>query len=261
MKLAKRDLKLLLILAGLVFFLLLYLLVFNPAQTRLQEIEARSSQLTAQVQELETQYLHMAEYEAGIDAGRKNVRELLESFPGDVKEEDILSYLLTMEAKEGICDDFYSEHEKRKHIALGTGHTVRRTDVCPIHRSTHRISGTLRNRTSSVHGKDSFDAWEKAYLDLSLFFLRTLECLHDILGMQRYRRRRPVRDLCQRPPDVYHIRAIQTEQKEIQRHPAIHLPDGHMDSMGTILFRCRDIMAMACARQFVCKGHMGNPVV
>ena len=102
MKLAKRDLKLLLILAGLVIFLLLYLLVFNPAQTRLQEIEARSSQLTAQVQELETQYLQMAEYEAGIDAGRKNVRELLESFPGDVKEEDILSYLLTMEAKEGI---------------------------------------------------------------------------------------------------------------------------------------------------------------
>ena len=102
MKLAKRDLKLLLILAGLVIFLLLYLLVFNPAQTRLQEIEARSSQLTAQVQELETQYLHMADYEAGIDAGRKNVRELLESFPGDVKEEDILSYLLTMEAKEGI---------------------------------------------------------------------------------------------------------------------------------------------------------------
>ena len=102
MKLEKRDLKLLLILAGLVIFLLLYLLVFNPAQTRLQEIEARSSQLTAQVQELETQYLHMADYEAGIDAGRKNVRELLESFPGDVKEEDILSYLLTMEAKEGI---------------------------------------------------------------------------------------------------------------------------------------------------------------
>ena len=102
MKLAKRDLKLLRILAGLVIFLLLYLLVFNPAQTRLQEIEARSSQLTAQVQELETQYLHMADYEAGIDAGRKNVRELLESFPGDVKEEDILSYLLTMEAKEGI---------------------------------------------------------------------------------------------------------------------------------------------------------------
>ena len=36
MKLAKRDLKLLLILAGLVAFLLLYLLVFNPTQTRLQ---------------------------------------------------------------------------------------------------------------------------------------------------------------------------------------------------------------------------------
>lgn len=102
MKLAKRDVKLLLVLVGLVVFLLLYLLVFNPSQTRLREMETRSRELEAKVQELETQYLHMGEYEEGIRAGRERVKEALESFPGDVKEEDTLSYLLTMEARQGI---------------------------------------------------------------------------------------------------------------------------------------------------------------
>lgn len=102
MRIAKRDLKLLLILAGLVIFLLLYMLVFNNFQARTDAVEAKIAQLEPQVQELEGHYLRLAEYESGIEDGRKNVNELLKSFPADVKEEDVLSYLLTMEAHEGI---------------------------------------------------------------------------------------------------------------------------------------------------------------
>ncbi len=102
MKIAKRDLKLLLILAGLLVFLLLYMLVFNPLQTKIDEVEARNAELSAQVEDLEAKYLRMGEYEEGIKASRENVKEFLKSFPGDVKEEDILSYLLTMEARQGI---------------------------------------------------------------------------------------------------------------------------------------------------------------
>ena len=102
MKIAKRDLKLLLVLAGLLVFLLLYMLVFNPLQTKIDEVEAQNAQLSAQVEELEAKYLRMGEYEEGIKASRENVKEFLKSFPGDVKEEDILSYLLTMEARQGI---------------------------------------------------------------------------------------------------------------------------------------------------------------
>ena len=102
MKIAKRDLKLLLILAGLLVFLLMYLLVFNPLQTKISNVKAENAQLSAQVKDLEAKYLRMAEYEDGIKASREFVRETLKSFPGDVKEEDILSYLLTMEARQGI---------------------------------------------------------------------------------------------------------------------------------------------------------------
>lgn len=102
MKIAKRDLKLLLILAGLLVFLLLYLLVFNPLQTKIDEVEARNAELSAQVEDLEAKYLKMGEYEEGIKASREYVNETLKSFPGDVKEEDILSYLLTMEARQGV---------------------------------------------------------------------------------------------------------------------------------------------------------------
>ena len=102
MKIAKRDLKLLLILAGLLVFLLMYMLVFNPMQTKISDLKAENAQLSAQVEDLEGKYLRMAEYEEGIKASREYVQETLKSFPGDVKEEDILSYLLTMEARQGI---------------------------------------------------------------------------------------------------------------------------------------------------------------
>ena len=102
MKIAKRDLKLLLILAGLLVFLLMYLLVFNPLQTKISDVKAENAQLSAQVEDLEAKYLRMAEYEEGIKASREYVNETLKSFPGDVKEEDILSYLLTMESRQGI---------------------------------------------------------------------------------------------------------------------------------------------------------------
>lgn len=102
MKIAKRDLKLLLVLAGLLVFLLAYMLVFNPLQTKIAEVEAENAQLSAEVQDLEAKYLRMGEYEEGIKNSREYVKETLKYFPGDVKEEDILSYLLTMESRQGI---------------------------------------------------------------------------------------------------------------------------------------------------------------
>lgn len=102
MKLAKRDMKLLLVLAGLLIFLAVYLLVFNPFQERTQAVKNRINELQPQVQALEEDYLRLSEYEDGIQTSRTNVVKLLKAFPGDVKEEDVLSYLLTMEAREKI---------------------------------------------------------------------------------------------------------------------------------------------------------------
>ena len=102
MKIAKRDLKLLLILGGLLVFLLLYMLVFNPLQSKISAVKAENAQLSARVEDLEAKYLRMAEYEEGIKTSSETVKEILKNLPGDVKEEDILSYLLTMESRQGI---------------------------------------------------------------------------------------------------------------------------------------------------------------
>lgn len=102
MKIAKRDQKLLLVLAGLLAFLLLYMLVYNPLQARTEELEAKNAKLSTQVEDLEAKYLRMAEFEAGIMNGRENVKNAMKNYPADVKEEDVLSYLLTMEARQGI---------------------------------------------------------------------------------------------------------------------------------------------------------------
>ena len=79
MKIAKRDLKLLLVLAGLLVFLLAYMFVFNPLQTKIAEVEAENAQLSAEVQDLEAKYLRMGEYEEGIKNSRENVKEYLKN--------------------------------------------------------------------------------------------------------------------------------------------------------------------------------------
>ena len=56
MRIAKRDLKLLLILAGLLIFILLYMLVFNSFQSKTDAVKAKIAELEPQVQELENHY-------------------------------------------------------------------------------------------------------------------------------------------------------------------------------------------------------------
>ena len=73
-------------------------------------------------------------------------------------------------------------------------------------------------------------------MDLPLFDLRTLECDNDLLGMQCYFRRWTVRDIRQCVSDVAYLRTLPSEQEEILRSPAVYIPDGHVDSMGEILF-------------------------
>ena len=133
--------------------------------------------------------------------------------------------------------------------------------VNSISRAPHWISCPFRNRPVALHGTHCRLVLQKEDLGISLFRIRALERDHYILGVQRHRRRWSVRRICQCTPDVHCLRTFPSEQKEILRSTAIYLPHGHMDSMGKILLRCRDIMAMARAWKRLCKKHMGHPMV
>lgn len=102
MKISKRDTKLLLILAGLLVFLAAYMGLFNPYQAKADAVAAESVQLEARVAELESLYLHLGTYEQGIEEYRDTVARQLEKYPANIENEDFLSYLLTMEKRQGI---------------------------------------------------------------------------------------------------------------------------------------------------------------
>ena len=95
-----------------------------------------------------------------------------------------------------------TENEKGKHIVMGTRTAVCSIDVCPISRTSYRLSCIIRTDPPSVHGQDSGHAGEEKGLDISLQCIRIVECNHYILGMQCHNRRRIVRHFCKFPPDV-----------------------------------------------------------
>ena len=102
MKLSKKDAQLLIILGGLLVFLALYMLVFNHFQTKSDEVAQNIATLEPQLQELESEYANLATYQNGIEQYRSTVADKLNAYPADIKEEDLISYLMTMEARTGI---------------------------------------------------------------------------------------------------------------------------------------------------------------
>lgn len=108
MKVSKRDTELLLVLAGLLVFLALYLFVFNIFQTKTDTVNQNIATLQPQLDELEQEYLDLAKYEQGIKDYRASVAEKLGAYPADIKEEDLMSFLLNLQATEGIKLDSVS---------------------------------------------------------------------------------------------------------------------------------------------------------
>lgn len=111
MKISKRDIKLLLILAGLLIFLLLYFTMFTHYQEKSAEVHTAISELEPQLAALEEQYLNLATYEQGIEDSRTAIAEQLTHYPADIENEDFLVYLLDMEKKVGLTMDSVSFDE------------------------------------------------------------------------------------------------------------------------------------------------------
>ncbi len=102
MKVSNRDKKLLLILAGIVVFLLFYVLGYNRISAAADELESAQSALRSEISDLKSKYDSLDSYAESMELCKEDIDKTLEDLPSRIYEEDFLSYLLTMETREGI---------------------------------------------------------------------------------------------------------------------------------------------------------------
>ena len=102
MTISKRDAKLLLILLGIIILLVGYLAVYNPYVGKTETVEAESAALQPELAELQGYYSNLDSYYAGIDDAADTVQEELEKYPSDVRPEDLIMYVISLEDKIGL---------------------------------------------------------------------------------------------------------------------------------------------------------------
>ena len=97
LSLSKRDIKLLLMLLGLVAVVASFYLVYTPAKERREAIEAQNVELQNQVSRLEELNANKPQYEADILSMNQEIEALTAEFPAASKEEDGIYFAHLME--------------------------------------------------------------------------------------------------------------------------------------------------------------------
>ena len=97
MQVSIKDKKLILIGGGLILFLVVYMYVFTPLMNSANQMQTEIMRLERECRELEMQNTNAKEYEQKIIEYRVAIQEALKLFPADVKEEDVLAYLLNLQ--------------------------------------------------------------------------------------------------------------------------------------------------------------------
>ena len=97
MNISKRDIKLLLILFGVLSIVASYYLVFSPAKESREAIEAQNVQLQNQVSRLEELDANKLQYEKEIVTMNREIEALTAEFPAATKEEDGIYFAHLME--------------------------------------------------------------------------------------------------------------------------------------------------------------------
>lgn len=90
---------------GLVIVLMLYVFVFLNFQSKTEELEAANATKQKEVDELEEYYNNMAQYETDIRTMTDQIRDVLEQYPADAREEDILMLAAQTQEKNAIGYD------------------------------------------------------------------------------------------------------------------------------------------------------------
>ena len=102
MQITTKDKKLILMVGGLALFLIVYSYIFRPMQDKTFQMQSEIERLERECRELEIQNTNMEAYEEQIIEYRAAIADAMKLFPVDVKEEDVMSYLLKLQDKNEI---------------------------------------------------------------------------------------------------------------------------------------------------------------
>lgn len=102
MQITTKDKKLILMVGGLALFLIVYSYIFKPMQEKTFQMQSEIERLERECRELEIQNTNMEAYEEQIIEYRAAIADAMKLFPVDVKEEDVMSYLLKLQDKNEI---------------------------------------------------------------------------------------------------------------------------------------------------------------
>ncbi len=101
-KLSKKDVKLLIIVAGLLVFLLCYLLVYNNLMDKKDAVDAQITELQPKLQEYQEYAAHQKEYEEKTAEAKENISATLAKLPSSYYPEDVILYTTGLERSIGI---------------------------------------------------------------------------------------------------------------------------------------------------------------
>ena len=102
MKISNKDAKLLYVVGGVLVFVLVYMYGFQPLQEKNAKLLSEIQRLEKECDKLEIYYKNIDTYEAKIEEYREAVKQDLALFPAEIKEEDIVAYLLNLQKANDI---------------------------------------------------------------------------------------------------------------------------------------------------------------
>lgn len=102
MKISNKDAKLLYVVGGLLLFGIAYVYGFQPLQEKNAKLLSEIQRLEKECDKLEIYYKNIDTYEAKIEEYREAVKQDLALFPAEIKEEDIVAYLLNLQKANDI---------------------------------------------------------------------------------------------------------------------------------------------------------------
>ena len=101
-QITKKDLRILIILAGAVVFIICYLLVYNKLMDKKEEVDAKIEELTPQLEQYKEYAEHKEEYEEQTAAAKENIAATMAKLPSSYNPEDVILYTTGLETSLGI---------------------------------------------------------------------------------------------------------------------------------------------------------------
>lgn len=102
MNISKRDLKLLLLLLGILIFIGTYVFVYNHFNDQTTSIESDITTLTPRLEQLQGYYNNLSTYQEGIESCKTDLASGMSSYPNDVRSEDAIMYAVNLEKEIGV---------------------------------------------------------------------------------------------------------------------------------------------------------------